>query len=179
VADTLPRSVSALPLGLLTLLGIQTQGRYPGAVAESYQPEIDLWSLLTTQRVSYTLGNLVNASTLGFVTSSPGLIVGPQQLWYVRGFGARMTTGSSEAVTWRLSYAAPENIAQVTGGIGFTDFGYVTQGASVSQNLAVDFSACPMHGRLFAPGWRLGVDVQSVTGTYDLSLHIEYFQIAF
>lgn len=172
--------INQLPLGLLSYFGIKTGGRYPGTLGSELAPTLELFHLYSAQKKLYLVGGLAGVATTGFFTPSPVTFVVPNSaLWIISGL--RASANAVGTATLRLSYAPPINVPQQVGGIGFGDASsYMTLPAAGGRmSVATDWSGQPLGGRVFSPGWRLGIDVLSLAGPFDMALDMEYFELPF
>lgn len=90
--------ISTVPIGLLGLLGIKNDGSYPRALAEFFQPTMDMLPWLAGNRARELANEAVGAfSTTGLKPGAGGLtVVPPDQVWLVHGANAQATITATD-----------------------------------------------------------------------------------
>jgi len=90
--------ISTVPIGLLGLLGIKNDGSYPRALAEFFQPTMDMLPWLAGNRARELVNEAVTAfSTTGLKPGAAALSLVPaDQVWLVHGANAQATCTATD-----------------------------------------------------------------------------------
>lgn len=143
-------AVSRLPLGLLSMFGIKTQGRYPLFLRQDYQPTIEVLDQLAAVHGENLSDVENNLAAVGFFEN---LTVPQDQIWYVSYATLHVVTGAAATVTLQMAIN-PASLSPFVYGLT----GVSSIGASGRNSIA--------NGRTFwlAQGDRLGSNVTAITG---------------
>jgi hypothetical protein len=158
-------AVSRLPLGLLSMFGIKTQGAYPLYLRDDYTPSIEMLDQLTTIHGENLSDVENNLSAVGFAEN---LTVPQDQIWYVPYATLHVVTGAAATATIQMAI----NPASLSPFI-FALTGVSSIGASGRNSIA--------NGRPFwlAQGDRIGSNVTAITGAdTDTTLDIRILRLS-
>jgi hypothetical protein len=157
-------SLSKLPLGLLALFGIKTQGRYPSYLTADVQLGLDqLGLMVANHKEDFTATGTPDITTTGIKQT---LLVPQQEVWYVAGFTGFLSSGAGEAINAQLiaGRGAGPDVVFLAGDLRVV-------GASV---LALMGS---LNDFWLGPGDFLGFNVEAVTGAIPASIHARILRL--
>lgn len=100
--------INAIPEGLLDILGVKNQGRYPDTLSETVFGTLELLPLYSIQRLQYA--NEAALTLTGTATTFCALAVPANEIWWVKAYAWVGTLGAGMTAKIRV-FAGIPNLA--------------------------------------------------------------------
>lgn len=102
--------INSVPEGLLDILGVKNQGRYPDTLSETVFGTLDLFELYAAQRIQYAVESGAPLTLTGVAATTCALTVPTNEIWWVRSYAWVGTLGAGMTAKIRV-WAGLPNLA--------------------------------------------------------------------